>query len=240
MLPLLLLAAGSVVLTAAARILVVRAQYTRPGNLGRPYGHTELSVLTQVRQRAVLASLGALRAAAAIDAFKWGAFHPEGPPPDEATAVDRAVYAAVARRASLVSINKDETVAAAIAAVEDELRAVGALQKEPNRRLNAWIRWPTMCAVLLGATVVPTVAYGTPVWLGPLLFFTGGPFLILATIAETDASQTRFGQRILQQAEARDLGTAVALHGVEALWAADGPFAERGRLPRKDPSAGSD
>jgi hypothetical protein len=102
------------------------------------------------------------------------------------------------------------------------------------------VRWPTLGAVLLGATVVPMVAYGAPAWLGPLLFFTGGPFLILALITEHKAPQTRFGRRILRQAEPRDLGTAVALQGVDALWAADGPFAERARPPRQDPAAPSD
>jgi uncharacterized protein (TIGR04222 family) len=234
-----LLAAGAIVLAVVARIVVLRAQCTRPGELGRPYGHIELSLLTGNRRLAVLASLGALRAAGSIDAHSWGAFRAEAPPPDEATAVDRAVYAAIGRGASLVTLNKDETVAGALAAVEDELRTVGALPRMPSRRFYARVYQPLLAAFVI-APIIFALIYHSPVWGGIALFLTAAPFVV-TTIAVVlyDRGTTRFGRRTREHASAHDLPTAVALNGVEALWAADRPFAERGRLPQPDPP-GSD
>jgi hypothetical protein len=53
---------------AVARRVVVRAHRTQPGDLGRPYGHTEIALLSETTTRAILASIGALRAAGVIDA----------------------------------------------------------------------------------------------------------------------------------------------------------------------------
>jgi uncharacterized protein (TIGR04222 family) len=239
-LALYLLAAGAVVLVIAARIVVMRAQHSRPGSLGRPYGHTELSILAGSRRRTVIASLAALRAAGAVDAYSWGALRSVAPPPDEATAVDRAVYAAASRGASLVSVHKDEAVSAAITAVADEMRAAGALLREPGKRFYSWVRWPTLGAILLGAIVVPVFA-GEPAAAGIGVFCAAWPFLIFAVgFIEYDAGRSRLGRRTAQQATACDLGTAVALHGVRALWAADASFADRARVPDELPEEKSD
>jgi hypothetical protein len=62
------MALGAVVEVTIVRIVVIRARHIRPGELARPYGHIELALICETTTRAVLASLGFLRAAGAIDA----------------------------------------------------------------------------------------------------------------------------------------------------------------------------
>jgi hypothetical protein len=128
-----------------------------------------------------------------------------------------------------------------VTAVEADLRAAGALTKALHRRFYNRTAWGTVAILLVGTALVP-VAYGDPPWVGLALFVTAAPFVVLAVaIVTLDNRRSRLGKRLrdkaLEQRAALDLGRAVAVRGVAALWEADRPFAARARLPDDDPDA---
>jgi uncharacterized protein (TIGR04222 family) len=221
-----------------ARRVVVRAHRTEPGDLGRPYGHTEIALLTQTTTRAILASIGALRDAGAIDA-EVGHFFAIGRLPPGMSPVDQAVYWAVTDRPTWREVEQNPDTAAAVEVVEDELRAAGALMKAPIPRFRRrTILWTL--AVIAAGTVGLTIAAGAPFFVGLFaglgLMIPAGPFLALGIgYVAMDLRLSRAGNRVLRRAAPSDLGRAVALAGVGEMWQADPVFAARAGLPESDP-----
>jgi uncharacterized protein (TIGR04222 family) len=194
----------------------------------------------------VYSSLGALRAAGAVEAAAGGKITVTGLPPAGASDLDRAVHAAAGRGVRASAMHRDATVAAALDATERRLVDAGALYSDRQRTRQRWGSYALFVLAGLGAArIVAGFDNHKPVLYVALA--TIGVFG-LAKILRRVPRTTRRGTRMLARLRRRHAhlspkqspswatygatGAAlgVALFGTAALWEADPAFAEQANI----------
>jgi uncharacterized protein (TIGR04222 family) len=241
------------VLAVAGRLLAGRADAPsltagepRPGDIAYLAGGESL---------AVYSSLGALRAAGAVEAAPGGTVAVTGLPPAGASDLDRAVHAAAGRGARASAIRWDDTVEAALKAVERRLIDAGALRSDVERWKQ---RWGSLALFLVGCLGGARIAAGSANH-KPIMY------VVLATVGVFVFSRilwfvprtTRRGKRTLARLRhqnkhlrpaqkpswttygATGAAMGVALFGTAALWEADPVFAQQANIARQAAASSS-
>jgi uncharacterized protein (TIGR04222 family) len=195
----------------------------------------------------VYSSLGALRAAGAVEAAAGGKITVTGLPPAGASDLDRAVHAAAGRGVRASAMHRDATVAAALDATERRLVDAGALYSDRQRTRQRWGSYALFVLAGLGAArIVAGLDNHKPVLY--VVVATMGVFLLARLLWRVVPRTTRRGKRMLRRLRDRHAHLApklspswatygatgaalgVALFGTAALWEADPVFAEQANI----------
>jgi uncharacterized protein (TIGR04222 family) len=246
--------AGAVLaLAVAGRVLAGRAD--APSLTAGEPRPSDIAYLAGGARLAVYSSLGALRAAGAVEAAPGEKITVTGLPPAGASDLDRAVHAAATRGARTSAIRWDDTVEAALKATEQRLIDAGALRSERERWRQ---RWGSLALFLVGCLGVARIAAGSANH-KPILY------VVLATVAVFGFSRilwfvprtTRLGKRTLARLRrehtylrpgqaaswttygATGAAMGVALFGTAALWEADPVFAQQANITRQAATSSS-